>query len=619
MLNTYNRFNQLIVMSNSINKTFLVLLLIASSLCLKAQNNETNQFPSLDEVVKKFTDLQLKRTSDEKYFLEKRTDGWYVTLKIVKDDDYQVHESKLFWNKKNNEFNKINFVDADKEAEAAQDFQLDELERLCFKLEPYYGYDNWYNDVIALFENKNASLTAEQLNALGRAYHNKAINVMLNVDKNFNEKNITGKPESENSLSAEQLKTFKDAEQKAQEYYWKCYQKDASFNTFVGNIYIEYCNEVMYDYIALAYYQNLQEAKTQLKDNLYGAFYLNHARNTLSSCKPNAILLCWGDNDTYTMYYLQAKDNFRKDVLIVNMSLIQTSRYANFLTRKVFDAEPISFSLKPAFYAGHTNDYLSSEDSVITNLATTAGIDINTYKAPLRWVLKNDFMLLSLISANNWQRPIQSTYNPNYEDLKGLENNLKQQGISILLSPSKADVAFDGIFGGKVNLVSTLKWLKENYTNANTEHKFRDNLEKQMVDGYRTFFYRVAKILAEENKADAAALLKKSMTDYPDSDLPFDVYMIKYPELFYDCNEKEEADKLAEIFYQHAIANFDAVTKNKTEKLTSAEDRAAQEELYILQDLNNYYSEKHKELPFSKKLDDTFKADEAIYKKLTDK
>jgi hypothetical protein len=69
--------------------------------------------------------------------------------------------------------------------------------------------------------------------------------------------------------------------------------------------------------------------------NVLPASILNWGHNILSELDENAILFTQGDNDTYACWIVQQTKNFRKDVQVINTSLITQDDYRNLIFKKL--------------------------------------------------------------------------------------------------------------------------------------------------------------------------------------------------------------------------------------------------------------------------------------------
>ncbi|MBP3762564.1 MAG: DUF2723 domain-containing protein [Bacteroidales bacterium] len=83
------------------------------------------------------------------------------------------------------------------------------------------------------------------------------------------------------------------------------------------------------------------------------------AENYLKNIGKNGILITFGDNDTFPLWYVQEVEGTRTDVRILNYTLSGMSWYVEQLFNKLYDSDPLPFTLTKDFYSlGNDRTYI---------------------------------------------------------------------------------------------------------------------------------------------------------------------------------------------------------------------------------------------------------------------
>jgi tetratricopeptide (TPR) repeat protein len=212
----------------------------------------------------------------------------------------------------------------------------------------------------------------------------------------------------------------------------------------------------------------------------------DYAYNMLAPLEKDAILFTNGDNDTFPLWYLQEVEGFRKDVRIVNLSLLNTPWYGEQLR----DQEPRVPMTLTTEQLWQLTPFRDSNTGKVWYVKDVVGTDI-----------------VQAVRRQGNQRPVY--FAVTVDDLLDLDDEMHLEGLVFRLAPSReaALAARTGDLGaggetiaGDVNLSATRRNLEDVYryrglldeSGTLDSTVYRDENEQKLVTNYAAAWARMA-------------------------------------------------------------------------------------------------------------------------------
>ena len=324
--------------------------------------------------------------------------------------------------------------------------------------------------------------------------------------------------------------------------------------------------------------------------------------NYLQTLLPNSIIINYGDNDSYPMWYNQEVEGVRPDVRIMNQSYLGGGWYVEQMRQRLNESDALPFSLPKEKYM-YANDYIYVEDVVDYRVdlkqamavvrSENPGTKI-TYSDDLSFdflpqhklslpvnkenvlragivkpedahlivdelhldikastLEKPEMMVLDMLAELDWERPVYFVQPTLLKNL-GLMDYLQYDGFAYRLVPIKTPVESVSQMG-RIDTDVLYHNFMEVYRYGNVadpevyvDHFSRYNLNSIQVRGG---FARLAEALvAEGDRERAVEVLNRGVEVLPFSKLPHGYQSFPYIDAYYTAGEVAQGDALAREF-----------------------------------------------------------------------
>ncbi len=261
----------------------------------------------------------------------------------------------------------------------------------------------------------------------------------------------------------------------------------------------------------------------------YPDWLIEYGRNTLRSCDRDAILFVGGDADTNPIQYLQNVLQYRTDVTVIPVALLDRPWFVSLLKQgmeNVVAPAPISWSSQQI---ASMRPYKWKANTIRVPIPNNIRLANGLKQTCFEWELRPDLgrgetlgllsakraVIADIILSNRWKRPIYYSMACGPSAWDGLQQNLRCCGLAQQLLPFEPLTRID------VKKTQTLLLNKNNFESLSTLCDENMPRVSYMLQNYRVSFFWLINHYVRNNNIESGRTVFAAMTsNVPEEIIP---------------------------------------------------------------------------------------------------